>query len=140
MFTLVIVVCITAGLGFFSQELNQLFKKIFSIKGAPLLLPLALGSWVVVVAGNVVIYLLNDVRAHLNKINQFLLNLIPQGQYSEELILIFLLTCLSIIPVIVLNILSYRKSYKPYEHPYLLSTLIWIVSSILLVSVPVLYQ
>jgi hypothetical protein len=53
---------------------------------------------------------------------------------------VILLTAVSLVPVGVLHFFSYRNTHKPFAHPYLVSTLIWIISAVLLVSLPRLYN
>jgi len=48
LFTLAAVVFFAAIVTFFSQEFIGIFKKIFAIKGAKLILPLLLASWCII--------------------------------------------------------------------------------------------
>lgn len=140
MATLVLLVCIAAIFCFFSQEFMRLFKKILAVKGVLLLLPLALASWFVFNYEHLVLLFLYYVRDVLNHINNFLTGLMPSTPYTTAIILIVLLTAISVAPVLLMNIWYYKKTYKPAPHPYLISTLIWIISSILLITLPALNQ
>jgi hypothetical protein len=140
MTTLVLVICVAAIFCFFSQEFTRAFKKIFAIKGATLILPLAIASWFVFTFDYLVLWALLYIREVLDNMNQFLIRVLPEKKYSSDIILIVLLTLTSVGPVIILNILSYRKTHKPYPYPYLLSTILWIIGAILLVSLPALYS
>jgi len=140
MLTLVLIVCIAAIFCFFSQEFIQLLKKIFAIRGVLLLLPLALASWFVFNYDYLVLWGLYYIRDVLNHMNGLLINALPEKQYSADIILIVLLTAFSVVPVAILNLLSYRKTHQPYSHPYLVSTLLWLIGAILLVSLPALYN
>lgn len=140
MVTLVIVVSIAALLCFFSQEFMRFIKKIFAIKGVPLVLPLALASWFVFTYDYLALWALLYVRDVLDHMNQLLIRVLPEKQYTADIILIVLLTAFSIVPVLILNFFSYRNTHKPYSHPYLLSTLLWIIGAALLVSLPALFN
>lgn len=140
MLDLVLIVCLAAIISFFSQEFKSVFKKIFDVKGMKLFLPLILGSWFVFTYDYVVLEVLFYIRDKLNGMNTFLIEILPHQQYIADVILIFLLTLVSVGPVALLHYLAYRKTNQPYPHPYLVSTLIWIVSATLLISLPALYN
>lgn len=139
MITLFLVICCTAIFCFFSQEFNRLFKKIFAVRGAKLILPLAIGSYVVYTFDFLILDILFYIRDKLNTIVTFLNHTLPHSPHTEDMILIILLTAVSLVPVGILHFLSYRKTHKPYPHPYLVSTLIWIICAILLISLPRLF-
>ncbi|RUR08424.1 hypothetical protein [Legionella sp. km772] len=138
--TLFLVLCATAILCLFSQEFNRLLKKIFAVKGAKLVLPLALGSAFVFMYDNLVIDLLYYFRDKLNAMLSFLNYVFPQSKYTPDIILVILLTAVSLIPVGILHYFAYKNTHKPYPHPYLVSTLIWIIAAVLLISLPRLYN
>lgn len=140
MVTLALLVCLAAIFCFFAQEFNRVFKRIFDIKGIKLFLPLALGSWLVYNYDFLFLEVLYFIRDKLNALNEFLIYVFPNNSYVNEAILIFILTVVSVGPVILLHVYSYRKTNKPFAHPYSLSTLIWIICAILLVSLPGLNQ
>jgi hypothetical protein len=139
MLELVVIVCLVAIVGFFSQEFRSIFKRIFELKGMTLLLPLALGSWFVFSYDVLVLEALLYIRDKLNVMNNCLIETLPHNQYIADVILIFLLTLVSVGPVYLLNFLSFRRTNQPFAHPYLVSTLTWIISATLLVSLPALY-
>ena len=140
MLVLFLAICATSILCLFSQEFNRLLKKIFAIKGAKLILPLALGSVCALVYDNLVIDLLFYFRDKLNSMLSFLNYIAPQYKYTSDVILIILLTGVTLIPVGILHFFSYRKTHRPYPHPYLVSTLIWIIAVVMLISLPRLYN
>lgn len=140
MLTLFLVLCCTAILCLFSQEFNRLLKKVFKVRGAKLVIPLALGSTFVFMYDDLVIDLLYYFRDKLNTMVAFLNYIFPHYQYTSDIILVILLTAVSLVPVGVLHFFSYRNTHKPFAHPYLVSTLIWIISAVLLVSLPRLYN
>ena len=126
MFTLFVITCCASIICLFSQEFTRLFKKIFAVKGMKLILPL-------------VLEFLFYIRDKLNNMVVFLNANLPQYKYTSDFILVFILTAVTLAPVGILHYLSYRKNHTPFVHPYLLSTLIWIISVALLISLPRLY-
>lgn len=137
---LLLFVCLTAILAFFSQEFYRTFKKIFALRGAKLILPLAFASWFVYFGDDIVLSSLYYVRDVLNNMVALFLYIMPNTRYTSGLVLIFILSLFSIGPVALLHYLSYRKTHKPYAHPYLVSTLLWIIGAALLVALPGLYS
>lgn len=140
MFALFMIICTTSILCFFSQEFQRVLKKIFAIKGTKLMLPLLLASTVVFVYEFLVVDLLLYIQDKLLNINILLNSILPQYKYTPDLILILLLTSVTLIPVGVLHYFSYRRTRRPYLHPYIVSTIVWIVASVLLVCLPRLYN
>ncbi|MCL9682746.1 hypothetical protein [Legionella maioricensis] len=132
LFTLAAVVFCAAIFVFFSQEFIRTFKRIFAIKGAPLILPLAAASWVIYNFDDWVYLVIYYYRDVLRAIVTFLTKIIPLGQLSSYVAVILLLTFISVVPVFVLDWSFRRKTYKPYPYPYLTSTLIWLISAYLL--------
>ena len=139
MFTLFVITCCASIICLFSQEFTRLFKKIFAVKGMKLILPLALASIFVYGYDYLVLEFLFYIRDKLNNMVVFLNANLPQYKYTSDFILVFILTAVTLAPVGILHYLSYRKNHTPFVHPYLLSTLIWIISVALLISLPRLY-
>ncbi len=133
LFTLAAVVFCAAIFVFFSQEFIRTFKKIFAIKGAFLILPLAAASFVIFNFNDWVYLVIYYYRDALRGILTFLTWIIPLGQVSSYVAAILLLTFISIVPVYLLDWYFRRKTYKPYPYPYLTSTLIWLTSSLILI-------
>lgn len=133
--TLALVVLFAAIMVFFSQEFIRTFKKIFAIKGAKLVLPLAAASWLVYNFDYWCLWVLYYIREVLNYLISLLSHIMPFHQYARSLSMIVLLTILSVVPVLVIDVIHRRRTYKPFAYPYLTSTLIWIVSTLLLIVV-----
>lgn len=140
MLTLFLVLCCTAILCLFSQEFNRILKQVFAVKGAKLVIPLALGSTIVFMYDFLVIDLLYYFHDKLNGMMDFLNLIFPQSKYTSDIILIILLSAVSLVPVGILHYFSYRNTHKPYPHPYFVSTIIWIIAAVLLISLPQLYN
>jgi hypothetical protein len=137
---LVLIICMTSILAFFSQEFSELIKKIFNIKGAKLVLPLAFASALVLFNNELVVAGLAHIEDHITLLFAWIMYIMPYKQYSVYVVLVLLLTILSVGPVILLNMLSIKKTHKPYAHPYLVSTLIWIICVDILVFPPIFYH
>ena len=135
---LILIICLIAVLAFFSQEISGTLKKIFAIKGAKLFLPLALASWFVVANDSLVLSGLSYVEGILSTIYLPIMHIVPSNKYVMDVVEVLFIMFLTMGPVIALNFWSIKKTYKPYPYPYLLSTLIWIVSVSLLVILPIL--
>jgi len=133
LFTLAAVVFCAAIFVFFSQEFISTFKKIFAIKGAPLILPLAAASLVIYSFDYWCLLAVYYYRQVLNSMVSFLTMLIPLGQISSYIAAILVLTFISVIPVLVLDLVSRKKTYKPYPYPYLTSSIIWLISAFILI-------
>lgn len=140
MVTLVFVICIAAIFCFFSQEFIEFFKKIFAIRGVALILPLVFASYIVFNYDYLVLWFLLYIRDYLNAINDFFLRITPQKKYTADAVLVLLLTLVSVGPVVLLNLWSQKKAFKPFAYPYLVSTLIWVIAATVLISLPALYH
>lgn len=131
--TLALVVLVAAIVVLFSQEFIQLFKKIFAIKGAKLVLPLLVISWLIYTFDYLVLLVIYYYSDALNSVITFLSNLLPFQTGAYPIVMILVLTTISVVPVIALEHYLWKKNYKHYQYPYLTSTLIWIASSIVLI-------
>lgn len=133
LFTLAAVVFCAAIFVFFSQEFISTFKKIFAIKGAPLILPLAGASFIIYNFNYWCLLTFYYYRQVLNGMVSFLTMLIPLGQVSSYIAAILVLTFISVVPVLVLEWVFRKKTYKPYPYPYLTSSIIWLISAFTLI-------
>jgi hypothetical protein len=131
--TFALVVLAAAIVVLFSQEFIRFFKKILTIKGAKLVLPLLILSWLAFTFDYLVLWVIYYYSAVLNSIIKFLSNLLPFKTVASPMVMILLLTTISTVPVILMEQYLWKKNYKHYQYPYLTSTLIWIASSIVLI-------
>lgn len=134
MLTLAVMLGIVASIAFFSQEIHKILKKIFAIRGMPLFLPLTLASIIVYEFQPLAVTLLHFLSNHLLQFYYLIIKLLPSSAYTDSLACIIVLTLVSIVPVFILQWYAYKKTQKAYPHPYLVSTLIWIISVLLLIS------
>lgn len=131
--TLALVVLLGAILVLFSQDFIKFIKKIFGIKGAILILPIALASWCVYTFNYYVLWGLYYCHEALQAIIAFFATFIPFQSIAVPLITILFLTFIAVAPVFLLDWYLWKKSYKHYKYPYVTSTLIWIVCAALLI-------
>ncbi|MBL7479462.1 hypothetical protein [Legionella bononiensis] len=132
--TLALVIFAAAIMILFAQEFIRTFKKIFAIKGAKLFLPLLLGSWLVLNFDYLCLWGFYYYQEILNAIVVFLAGLIPIQSIARPLVLIIVLTLISVVPVVLLDLYLVKKTYKHYEYPYLTSTLIWIITAVMFLA------
>lgn len=130
--TLAIVVFFASIFVFFSQEFIKTGKKIFSIKGAPLILPLAIASWLLYQFSSWILWGLYYYGEVLTKLRKMLMMVIPFQQLGYPLATIIVLTVISVLPVVLLDIYLKHKTYKGYKYPYTTSSIIWIISVVVL--------
>lgn len=133
--TLALVVFFAAILVLFSQEFIRLFKRIFAVKGAKLLLPLAFASWFVYTFDYWGLWGIYYYREFLQTLVAFLMDLMPFHVGANAIATIILLTFISVAPVFLIKFILWKKHYKHYQYPYLTSTLIWLISAVLLLVV-----
>jgi hypothetical protein len=135
MVTLAAVVFFAAIFCFFSQEFIRTVKRIFEIKGATLILPLAIASWFMYTFDYWFIWAIYYVRDVLQTILDFLIRIMPFTHGAYSVALIILLTFVSVVPVFLLSAVLKHRTYKPYAYPYITSTIIWITCCIVLLVV-----
>lgn len=133
--TLALVVFVGSIFVFFSQEFIRTFKRIFAIKGAKLVLPIAIASWLVFNFDYWLLWAIYYIREVLRSLLSAVTWLIPWQIGSVSIALIVFLTLISVVPVIVLDFIMRKRAYKTFRYPYLASTLIWLMSSVLLIIV-----
>lgn len=126
--TLALVVFAGAIITLFSQEFFSLFKKIMKIKGAKLIIPLAIASWAVVTCDYWFIWGLNGYRDMLHTILNAMVWVMPSYPICTYIVIILFLTVISVGPVMLLDLIFLKRTYKYYPCPYLTSILIWLIN------------
>jgi flagellar biosynthesis protein FlhB len=134
LYTLAMVVVLASIAVFFSQEFVRALKKLFAIKGVFLFLPLLAGSWFVFTFDYLALWGVYYYREILQSALHDLVSIMPFTAYAEQVALIILLWCVSILPVIAIDQYIRRKSYKGYQYPNITSMILFIVSAILLLA------
>lgn len=133
--TLALVVLFGAILVFFSEEFGKTIKKLFAIKGAKLIIPLFVVSWLIFSFDFWVLWAILYLRDMLHAVLNFLVQIMPFQKWAVQVVQVFMLTFLSVVPVLILNFISQKKTYKSYKHPHLTSGVIWILSVVLIIII-----
>ncbi|KTD67157.1 hypothetical protein Lste_3363 [Legionella steelei] len=133
--TLALVILFGAILVFFSEEFGKTIKKLFAIKGAKLIIPLFLVSWLIFSFDFWVLWAILYLRDMLHAVLNFLVQIMPFQKWAVQVVQVFMLTFLSVVPVLILNFISQKKTFKSYKHPYLTSGIIWILSVVLIIII-----
>ncbi|WP_392538575.1 hypothetical protein [Legionella sp. 227] len=119
----------------FSEEFSKSLKKLWAIKGARLLLPLFAASWFIYTFDFLFVWVIFYLSKFLHDILAFLIKLMPFQQGAESIALVILLTFFSVVPVLIIDFFTRKKTYKSYPYPYITSTLIWILCIVLLIII-----
>lgn len=130
--TFALAVLFVAMIVIFSQDIKKVFKSIFAYKIAQFILPLLLASTVIYVFNEWVLWVLYYYSYGLKIALHFVIQNMP-FQYGAEIIARVLLLCIiSVLPVVVLKFIFSKKSYIPFQYPYLTSTVLWIITAMIL--------
>jgi len=131
--TLILAVLFTAIVVFFSQEFINMFKKIFAIPGAKLILPLMLASWLVEYFEDWLLWILLGIKNALHQVVYWLNALIPFERGSISIAHTILLFLLASLPVwILIAVVKYKGKYDPWPYTYELGAILWLTAAILL--------
>ncbi len=130
--TLAAVVFCASIFVFFSQEFIRTFKKILAIKVVGLFLPLLIASWLVFTFVHWFLWAAYYYRDMLHAALNFLVHLMPFHYQAKSVAMIILLTLISVLPVILIDLFVRQRTYLPYKYSYLTSTMIWIMNVALL--------
>lgn len=134
-FLFLCLVLFTAVVGFFSQELQYVLKRIFSIPGATLFLPLLFTSLVVESYALWGYMGLSSLRGVLSGFEHYLSALLPFRTGALMLTRVLILMTIAMTPVCIMAFLT-RKKYlsDAMFWTYRFSAAIWAVSVILLIT------
>jgi hypothetical protein len=131
--TLTLVVLVGSIVVFFSEEFIKSFKKLFKIKGATLFLPLFVASWLVYSFDFWFLWTIFYLREIVYQVLIFLEWIMPFQRGAESVSIVILLTTLSVVPVIIIDVIMRKKTYWGYKYPYITSGIIWIFCVFLLI-------
>ena len=132
LFTIAAVAVVAAIVIFFSQEFINLFKWIFEIKGAKVVVPLAAASLLIYTFDYWFLWLLIYYHSFLQEILLFLVKPFSLDSWAPIIFKIIVLTFISLVPVWIVDFLFQKRTMQPYPYPYVTITLIWIVSAVLI--------
>lgn len=129
------LVLFTAVVGFFSQELQRVFKRMISIPGAKLVLPLLFTSFAVESYALWGYMGLASLRGMLSGIEHYLSGFLPFRIGAVMLTRVFLLMIIAMTPLWGTFFLT-KKKHRPSAMywAYRCSAAIWTVSVILLIT------
>lgn len=117
----------------FSDEFTRMGKKIFEIKGAALLLPLALGSWGVYVFQDTVLWLLYYYHTICTRIIGLMCYLLPDSSYSVAIVRMLFLSAVAILPIWIWEYVTHKRAFAWYSPSYRASTILWLATAIILI-------
>lgn len=120
---------------FFSKEVGQGIKKFFSIPGTILLAPLFVMSWLTMYFQREIWRFAWDVHSQIQSFINWLASMLPIWPI-KAIIAIILLTMVSVLPVIIVEKLYWRRYLTAFDYGYQISTFIWIIGAILLIMKP----
>lgn len=126
--TLALVILVGSIFVFFADEFKRTFKRLFAIKGAKLFLPLVAASWLIYTFDDWFLWAVYYYLEVLQNTQSFFKDMMPAHAGLESLVLILLLTVISVAPVVLMDVISRRKTYLAYRYPYITSGIIWIMS------------
>jgi hypothetical protein len=133
LFTLTLVIFLSSILVFFSEEFIKSFKKIWSIKGVKLFLPLFAVSWIITTYEFWFLWGMFYVYEFFHDTLIFLVKIMPFKYGATSVALVILLTLLSVVPVLIIDFFTRKKTYTPYKYTYVTSAMIWIFGVVILV-------
>ena len=132
LFLALLIFC-TAFLVIFSQEFAGIIKKVLSVPGFTLLLPLILVSLVVSYFDTWITWLLFFLKQGLELTKESLANHLPQNYYPQYAAPLLLLLGVSLIPLALLQWVAWRRNgYRPWPFMYPMVTALWLILLILL--------
>ncbi len=131
--TLALVVFCSSIVAFFSQEFIRMFKKLFSIPGVKLFLPLAIASLLIEMHEEFGFWVLTWGQLQLHRIINAVARFLPFDTGSVLLVRIVFLFCLAILPVLVFRFGVKKKGRaQPDVVSYWSGLVLWIIAVILL--------
>lgn len=131
--TIALVVLGSSILVFFSQEFGAVIKMLFNIPGVKLILPTALVSLLVAYYEPWVLWALLALKATLHGLAKAITDILPFETGDWLVAEILLLMIITMVPVLLINLWSIKKTFERFKHPYLLSSILWITTAVLLV-------
>ena len=76
---------------------------------------------------------LGVVQAQLQAALRLLMQYMPFANHATSVALVVLLTTISVVPVLLLTWIYSKRRYKQYPYPYLTSTFIWVICTLILI-------
>lgn len=136
MLALILVVVLGTTVVLFSEEIIEMFKKIFAIPGLLLFIPLIMATFLFIYGELPILAVLLAIQKFLVKLISTIANSLPFGIFSTYIVSIFVIVILTCLPVFLLDLWLKKKKRNGFAYHYLTSTIIWIAICILFVLSP----
>lgn len=131
--TIALVVLMASIACFFAPEFGRLFKKVFAIPGAKLLIPLFMASWLIVLYEEFGHWLLIHFQIMLHRWVSRLDALLPFETASISIARIISLFLIASMPIWIARGSAFRKKLlAPHRGTYWIGLMLWIIGAILL--------
>ncbi len=131
--TLALLVFCSAIFVFFSKEFGQFFKKIFSIPGTKLFIPLLFATWLIIAYEPwerlIILWFQTTTHRVIHYVSQF----IPLAKWAISLTWILFLLVLACLPVWIAHFRNRKMKHQgPQPFTYWVGFLLWVIAVILL--------
>lgn len=134
MFALTVVVFTCSIIVFFAKEFGDAIKKVLSIRGMTLLLPLTLATLFVVYYEADVIWALTGVRTFLSLLTDTLASWIPFKRLANFIANIVIIMAFPFLPVLAIKAWFKRKSFNTFKYEGTTLIFIWLFIVLLIVT------
>ncbi len=131
--SLVALILAAASIVLFSEEFAGLIKKMSKIPGVMLIIPFFIASWLLIKFEPWVFSLLVSFNHFIEWCVGMLAYIFPFDTGALLLSRIIVLSMLSMAPVLLVDWLSRKRTHRPYERRYLLSTVIFICVAMIMI-------
>lgn len=131
--TLAAVVFFASIFIFFSQEFIRGIKRIFEIKGAKTVIPLAIASWLIYTFDYWFLWLVIYYRTIVREVLLFLVKPFSLDSWAPAIFTILVLTLIAVVPVWIIEFIYHKRTRHHYPYPNITSAIIWIVTAVIIV-------
>tara|TARA_Y100000588_G_C14213616_1_gene907793 strand:+ start:778 stop:1206 length:429 start_codon:yes stop_codon:yes gene_type:complete len=130
--TVTLVVLMTSIIVFFSQEFGKTGRKIFSIPGAKLFLPLVLASIIIELNEPLIYWLMLRLKENYHAFTRYLSS---ATGFSVPFVDIFLIFLITMFPIVLLRLWEIRRN-MPESRPITthIGVFIWVILAIVLIG------
>ena len=134
-FTLAGLVLMATVVVFFSEEFAGFIKKIFSIPGFLLLIPLAIASYVVLKFESYLAMFLYFLNNAFHVIIGIIYKILPFTTGALQVARIIFLCLATVLPLFILDWVMKRRTHRPFEYHYLIGSTLFIVLAFILLVI-----
>ncbi|CDZ77660.1 hypothetical protein BN59_01950 [Legionella massiliensis] len=129
-----IVVLTCSIVVFFAKEFGEGIKKIMSIRGMPLFLPLSLTTLFVVYYEANVVTVLTGLQSLLSLLIETLASLLPFKRLANFMANILVITAFPFLPVLVIKAWYKRKSFNTFKYEGITLLFVWLFLVLLIIT------